>query len=100
MTTPNLLDHFAALGDPRQRWKTLYTLDEILLIVLAGVMAGADDFVEISLWARCKLDWLRWFRPLKNAVPSHDTRGRCNERAVGTASVTPSRGAARITCWR
>ena len=53
MTTSNLLDHFAALEDPRQSWKTLYQLDEILLIVLAGVMAGADDFVEISLWGGC-----------------------------------------------
>ena len=49
MTTSNLLDRFAALEDPRQCWKTLYPLDEILLIVLAGVMAGADDFVQISL---------------------------------------------------
>ena len=73
MTTPNLLDHFAALEDPRQSWKTLYPLDEILLIVLAGVMAGADDFVEISLWGRRKLDWLRRFRPFEHGVPSHDT---------------------------
>ena len=82
MTTPNLLDHFAALEDPRQSWKTLYPLDEILLIVLGGVMAGADDFVEISLWGRRKLDWLRRFRPFENGVPSHDTRGRCDERAA------------------
>ena len=50
MTTFNLLDHFAALEDPRQSWKTLYPLDEILLIVLGGEMAGADDLVEIALW--------------------------------------------------
>ncbi|MDZ7906301.1 MAG: ISAs1 family transposase [Cypionkella sp.] len=67
------MDHFAALEDPRQSWKTLYPLDEILLIVLGGVMAGADDFVEISLWGRRKLDWLRRFLPLKHGVPSHDT---------------------------
>ena len=73
MTTSNLLDHFATLEDPRQSWKTLYPLDEILLIVLAGVMAGADDFVEISFWGRRKLDWLRRFRPFKHGVPSHDT---------------------------
>lgn len=73
MTTPNLLEHFAALEDPRQSWKTLYPLEEILLIVLAGVMSGADDFVEISLWARRKLGWLRRFLPFEHGVPSHDT---------------------------
>ena len=73
MTTPDLLDHFTALEGPRQSWKTLYPLDEILLIVLGGVMAGADDFVEISLWGRRKLAWLRRFLPFENGVPSHDT---------------------------
>ena len=36
-------------------------------------MAGADDFVEISLRGRRKLDWLRRFRPFENGVRSHDT---------------------------
>jgi len=75
MTTPDLLDHFAALEDPRQSWKTLCPLDEILLIVLAGVMAAADDFVEISLRDRRRLAWLRRFLPLNHGVPSHDSRG-------------------------
>lgn len=73
MPTPSLLDHFSALEDPRQSWKVLYPLEEILMIVLAGVMAGADDFVEISRWARLKLPWLRRFLAFKNGVPAHDT---------------------------
>ena len=73
MSSRNLLDHFSALEDPRQSWKTVYPLDEILLIVLAGVMAGADDFVEISIWAEGKLDFLRRFLAFKQGVPSHDT---------------------------
>ena len=36
MTTSTLLDHSAWPENPRQRWKTLYRLDEALLIVLAG----------------------------------------------------------------
>jgi hypothetical protein len=39
-----LLDHFAALSDPRQHAKVLYPLPEILLLVLAATIAGADDF--------------------------------------------------------
>ena len=44
-----LLDHFAALTDPRQHAKVLYPLPEILLLVLAAAIAGADDFVETTL---------------------------------------------------
>ena len=73
MRSSNLLDHFSALEDPRQSWKTVYPLEEVLLIVLAGVMAGADDFVEISYWAERKLAFLRRFLPFKEGIPSHDT---------------------------
>ncbi|RCW20623.1 DDE family transposase [Ciceribacter lividus] len=47
MATISLLDHFSALRDPRQSWKVIYPLAEVLLIVLCGTLAGAGDFVEI-----------------------------------------------------
>jgi len=68
-----LLDQFSALEDPRQSWKVVYPLPEILLIVLCGVLAGADDFVEIERWANGKLDFLRRFLPFEDGIPSHDT---------------------------
>lgn len=43
-----LLDQFSALEDPRQAWKVVYPLPEVLLCVLCATMAGADDFVEIE----------------------------------------------------
>lgn len=73
MPSSNLLDHFSALEDPRQSWKTVYPLREVLLVVLSGVMAGADDFVEIACWAERKLAFLRRFLPFENGIPSHDT---------------------------
>lgn len=73
MSDRSLLDHFSALEDPRQAWKVAYPLPEVLLIVLCGVMAGADDFVEIERWARRKLDFLRRLLPFARGVPSHDT---------------------------
>ena len=42
------LDYFSALEDPRQAWKVVYPLDEMLLLVLCAVLSDADDFVEIS----------------------------------------------------
>ena len=39
MAGSSYLDHFYALSDPRQSWKVVYPLPEILLIVLCGTMA-------------------------------------------------------------
>ena len=75
MCTASLLDHFSALEDPRQAWKVVYPLPEVLLIVLCGTMAGAEDFAEIERWANRKLDFLRRMLPLARGVPSHDTLG-------------------------
>lgn len=73
MANPSLLDHFSALDDPRQSWKVVYPLPEVLLIVLCGTMAGAEDFVEIERWARRKLEFLRRMLPFARGIPSHDT---------------------------
>ena len=73
MSGTALLEQFSALEDPRQAWKVVYPLPEILLSVLCATMAGADDFVEIERWANRKLDFLRRFLPFKDGIPSHDT---------------------------
>ncbi|HSH92526.1 MAG TPA: ISAs1 family transposase [Roseimicrobium sp.] len=68
-----LLDHFSALKDPREQWRVLYPLREVLLLLLCGTLSGMDDFVEINLWGRERLDFLRRFLPFEHGVPSHDT---------------------------
>ena len=68
-----VLDHFSALTDPRQSWKVVYPLPEILLTVLCATMAGADDFVEIKQWAESRLAFLRRFLAFTKGIPSHDT---------------------------
>jgi len=73
MMRSTLLDHFSALEDSRQAWKVVYPLSEILLIVLCGTMAGAEDFADIERWAIHKLAFLRRFLPFVRGVPSHDT---------------------------
>src|SRR6185312_10562286 len=64
--------YFSALEDPRQRWRVLYPLPEILLLVLCATLAGMEDFVEITLWGRERLDFLRRLLPFERGVPSHD----------------------------
>jgi predicted transposase YbfD/YdcC len=67
-----ILDHFAALKDPRQAWKVIYPLPEIMLLILAATLAGAEDFVEIEEWGNEHLDFLRTFLPYADGIPSHD----------------------------
>src|SRR5882672_2789978 len=69
----SILTHFAALDDPRQHAKVLYPLVEILLLALAATVAGADDFVETTLWGQENQAFLRRFFPYENGIPSHDT---------------------------
>jgi len=69
----SLLERFAALEDPRQAGKVLYPLPEIILLLLSATLAGADDCVEIELWGREQLAFLRRFLPFGHGIPSHDT---------------------------
>src|SRR3954454_5695519 len=70
-----VLDFFNTVEDPRQRGKVLYRLDEILLIALAGCLAGADNMVEMAGWARLNLEALRSIRAACRAAQ------RCRQRA-------------------
>ena len=69
------LSHFKDLKDPRQQGKVSYPLDEILLLCLLAVLAGAETIVDIALFGRKKLDLLRRFRPFKDGTPAHDHLG-------------------------
>ena len=70
-----LLSHFKSLRDPRQLGKISYPLDEILLLCLLAVLAGAECFTEIALFGVIKLELLRRFRPFKDGTPAHDHLG-------------------------
>ncbi len=70
-----VLDYFSALEDPRQGWRVLYPLPEILLLVLCATLSGMEDFVEIVLWGQERLSFLRRFLPYERGIPSHDTLG-------------------------
>jgi predicted transposase YbfD/YdcC len=69
------LNHFNDLPDPRQRGKIVYPLDEVLLLTLLAVLAGADSFVEIARFGDKKIDLLRRFRRFRDGTPSHDHLG-------------------------
>ena len=49
------LDHFKGLPDPRQIGKVSYPLEEVLLLCLLAVLAGAECFTEIARFGDRKL---------------------------------------------
>ena len=53
----------------------IYPLDEVLLLCLLAVLAGAESFVEIARFGTKKLALLRRFRPFADGTPSHDQLG-------------------------
>jgi predicted transposase YbfD/YdcC len=69
------LGHFKDLEDPRQQGKVDYPLEEILILCLLAVLAGADTVTDIALFGRKTLDLLRRFRPFAKGTPAHDHLG-------------------------
>ena len=49
------------MPDHRQAGKVTYPLDEILLLSLLAVLAGAEPFTDIARFGEKKLDLLRRF---------------------------------------
>lgn len=69
------LEYFGDLPDPRQAGKVVYPLEEILLLCLLAVLAGAETFTDIARFGTKKLELLRRFRPFRDGTPAHDHLG-------------------------
>jgi predicted transposase YbfD/YdcC len=63
-----LLEHFSAIEDPRQEWRVLYPLPEILLLVVCGTIADCDDYEAIVAWGEQHLGFLRRFLPYEHGI--------------------------------
>ena len=87
------LSFFADLPDPRQAGKVIYPLQEVLLLCLLAVLAGAENFVEIARFGEKKIELLRRFLPFKDGTPSHDQL--CDIFAMIDALRIPMKPAAR-----
>jgi len=73
--TTVFLSYFKEMPDHRQPGKVRYPLDEVLLLCLLAVLAGAEAFTDIARFGEKKRDLLRRFRPFANGTPSHDHLG-------------------------
>jgi len=73
--TTVFLAYFKDMPDHRQPGKVQHPLDEVLLLCLLAVLAGAETFTDIARFGERKPDLLRRFRPFANGTPSHDHLG-------------------------
>ncbi len=96
MTAPQTLsirDHFVTLPDPRIDRSKRHELLDIITIALCAVIGGADSWVDVALFGRAKLAWLRTCLARPNGIPSHDTFGRVFAR------LDPRRFEACFLAW-
>src|SRR5947209_2771243 len=71
---------FAKLKDPRRAHRRLHRLQDIIVIALCAVIAGAQDWQQIATFGRKRRAWLSGFLELLNGIPSHDTFERVFNR--------------------
>jgi hypothetical protein len=69
----HLIDAFSPIDDPRCEYKVEHDLVEILVMAIYAVIACAESWEDIALYAQSKEAWLRSFLTLKHGIPSHDT---------------------------
>lgn len=76
--TANLGDilHFSEISEPRMSRKRLYSLQEVLFLVLSGSLCGLTTWEEIEDFGATQLEWLRQYHPYAKGTPSHDTLNR------------------------
>ena len=98
--TTAFLHYFSNLPDSRQPGKVVYPLNEVLLLSLLAVLAGAESFTDIARSEK-KLALLRRFLPFADGTPPHDRLGeifaaldatafqRCFVEWVGALTKTP-----------
>jgi predicted transposase YbfD/YdcC len=93
MARQSLLEILADIPDPRIDRTRIHRLDDILMIVLVGLLGGCTSFDGIAAFAACREEWLRTILTLPNGLPSHDTLGRV------FAALDPKLFAARVAEW-
>ena len=68
--------HFSKVSDPRKDRTRDHKLIDIIVIAILATICGAEGWVDVELFGKSKLAWLKTFLELPHGIPSHDTFGR------------------------
>lgn len=72
----SIMSCFSIIPDPRKERNQTYNLFDIITISILGILCGADDWVEVNLWASANIEWLQQCGICLSGIPSHDTLSR------------------------
>jgi predicted transposase YbfD/YdcC len=89
-----LLEFIEVIEDVRQEWKVAHKLKDIVVIVLLGTLANADDWIEIEIFGQKNEKMLKKYIELENGIPSHDTI----QRVMGSIKPEVMKGLFEV--WR
>lgn len=64
------------LKDSRRNQGKLHLFQDIISLVVIGIICGADSWDSIEEFGKAKKDFLSTFLQLPNGIPSHDTINR------------------------
>lgn len=70
------IDFFKEIPDHRVDRRKLYSVEEILLLVFCGLIAGCDSWNDLELFGKTKLSYLRKYLAYGHGAPSDDTLRR------------------------
>lgn len=69
-----LVERLQTIPDARRQGENLkHPLVDLIVLGFCGVLAGCDDFVEITEWAKVNEEFFRPFLELPHGIPAHDT---------------------------
>ncbi len=67
---------FAAVRDPRRDHLKRFTLPDMLVLAVAGMLAGCEDWVDMEDFGEQRAEWFKAQGMFMRGMPSHDTLGR------------------------
>jgi predicted transposase YbfD/YdcC len=77
------MELFEEIPDPRRPGGNIqHKLEDLLVIILLGVICGCETWIEIEDYAHAKYEWLKTILELPGGVPSNDTYRRLMTRML------------------
>jgi len=76
MKNKNIIELLSKIEDHRIERRKAHLLTDIIVITMAAVICGAENWNQIEMFGKSKHDWFKTFLKLPNGIPSHDTFNR------------------------
>ena len=73
---PTISSYFSTMKDHRMNRMKKHQMMDIIVITIAAVLCGAEDWYDVEDFGEIKKDWLKTFLTLENGIPCHDTFNR------------------------